>query len=146
MKVKEGTVLSYTQYFRVNTVNTAGDEISVTSIPGGLNMTVTGKPIIDSMSNNDSYEETVKCTKNELIDKLQTAKDKVFLISFNKENGDERIMTGRFNFAEVNMGRTSVIDLEVLEKNPEDKSRGIRLVDNRQINFLILGGVKYIAK
>lgn len=60
--------------------------------------------------------------------------------------GEERILTGYHTGVQDEFGRISAIDMN-LEKTPgKDYDSRLRLVDPRQLNFLILKGVKYIVK
>lgn len=70
--------------------------------------------------------------------------------------GEERIIVARLLSIEALMGRAKVIDLDIEFKNNEaDKNKGedlirtessIRLIDLRNLNYLIYKGVKYLKK
>jgi len=142
LKIKDlqpGEKLSVTQYLTVDSVST--DSIVATNRDGQV-ITFRGKEMIEAMHSGAQYNETKKVGKHDLATKLQTAGDKVFTVSFNKINGEERILTGHYKSSEPNLGRTNVIDLNV---SADDKSKGIRLVDNREINWIVLDCIKYTS-
>lgn len=60
--------------------------------------------------------------------------------------GEERILVGYHNGIQDDFGRISAVDMNI-EKDPtKDYNSALRLVDPRQLNFLILKGTKYIVK
>jgi hypothetical protein len=146
-KFQEGEVLSFTNYFRVLQQN--GDSLIVSEVKNSDKselINIDGKDLLNQLVSADQYEITVKVTKGQMVDKLLSAGDRVVTVNFTKQDGTIRVLKGTNPTPEVNLGRTQIIDLEVLEKNPQDPTRGIRLIDNRTINFVVLNNVLYISK
>jgi hypothetical protein len=146
-KFQEGEMLSFTNYFKV--VQQNSDSLIVSEVKNSNKtelITIEGKDLLAQLVSADYYESTIKLTKAQMIDTLLAAGDKVVTVNFTKQDGTIRTLRGTNPIPEVNLGRTQIIDLEVLEKNPQDKTRGIRLVDNRAINFVVLENVMYITK
>lgn len=61
-------------------------------------------------------------------------------------NGEERILTGYHTGIQDEFGRVSAIDMGITKTAGATYNTQLRLVDPRQLNFLILKGVKYIVK
>ena len=142
-KLREGEKLSMTEYFTVEQIMPQDGAILARNSAGSL-INISGKEMIESRFNSNSqYNEEIKAGKNEMAGKLQTAGDKVFTVCFEKQDGSERILTGHLVSAEPNLGRTKVIDLNV---GADDKSKGIRQVDNRTIKWLVIDNQKLSAQ
>jgi len=140
--LQEGEKLSFTQYLTIVSIDKKDGSI-IAANPAGGNIKFSGVDMIESMFSNSQYEKTVKAGKHELATVLQTAGDKVFTVCFTKADKSERVLTGHFVNSEPNLGRTQVIDLNVA---PDDKTKGLRLVDNREIKWVVLNGTRYIAQ
>jgi len=143
-KVKEGEFLSFTNYYKV--LSHTNDELSVMDIRTKDNVIIRGESLINMMHSNDHYEQTIKVTKAQMVDMLLSAGNSVFTVGFKKADGSNRVMIACNPKAEIHLGRTQVIDLELIDKDAEDKTRGIRLIDNRTIEFLVLNNVNYSLK
>lgn len=61
-------------------------------------------------------------------------------------NGEERTMTGRHHGGKDDFGRLHFIDMDILKDASKSYDTRQRLVDPRTLNWLIVNGVKYIAK
>jgi hypothetical protein len=136
--IKENEYVSFTQYLKVKS---KGKDSIIVENHLGATLEIDGVDLIETLDSAGQYKETIKVSKHEMVDKLQGAKDKVFTIKFQKTDGSDRVLTGHLHGIEGNLGRTSVIDLEI---PVDDKTRGLRLIDNRQIEWLVLDGVMYI--
>jgi len=143
-KIKEGEILSFTNYYKVLEHN--GDQLKVVDIRTKDTVFITGESLIELLQSNDYYEKTVVVTKAQMVDTLLSAGQSVFTVGFKKADGTDRVMVGCNPIAETHLGRTQVVDLEVIDKNPADKTRGIRLIDNRTIEFLVLDKIRYNLK
>jgi hypothetical protein len=68
------------------------------------------------------------------------------------EKGEERTLIGHLVDAEPLLGRSKVVDLEEHFKNQERKEKNetlvttLKQVDHRQINWMIINGIKYVVK
>jgi hypothetical protein len=138
--IKEGEYLSFTQYLKVN--SKTKDSIIVTN-QFEQQLEITGIDLIESLNSAGQYNQVKIVGKNEMIDILHSAKGEVFTANFIKIDNSERTLIGRLYNIESQMGRTNVVDLETPK---EDKTFGIRQIDNRQINWIVLGGIKYVTK
>lgn len=141
--LKEGEQISFTQYLTVKSINKSNGSIATVD-PSGNPIAITGSKLIEeNFYSSAQFAKTIKAGKNKLAEVLQGAGDTIFTVSFNKKNGDERILVGKLIGAEPNLGRTKVVDLKI---SPDDRTKGIRMVDNRELNWIVLGQEKYIAQ
>jgi hypothetical protein len=140
--LRRGERVSLTQYLEVVSTNPNTETIEAL-MQDGTPITIRGKELVETMASNSQYEETRKVGKHDLASVLQRAGDKVFTVCYLKADKSERILTGYFVSAEPNLGRTQVIDLEV---DPKDKTKGFRLIDNREVKWIVLNNVKYTSK
>lgn len=84
----------------------------------------------------DAYEGSTPKT-------LETAVKKAITKAL---NGEERVLVGYHTGVQDDFGRVSAIDMDI-EKDPSKAfNTQLRLVDPRELNFLILNRVKYIVK
>jgi hypothetical protein len=143
-KIKEGEMLSFTNYYKVLEHNV--DQLKVVDLRSKVTVIISGESLIELLKSNDYYEKTVVVTKAEMVDALLGAGQTVFTVGFKKADGSDRVMIACNPKAETNLGRTQVVDLEVIDKDPADKTKGIRLIDNRTIEFLVLDKVRYNLK
>ena len=140
--IKIGDVLSNTSYLTVlEAPPTKRGEKQTIRVKDsrGLEYSIVGDTIIDSLKSASNFSSTEKVTKTELVDILENAKDTVFTINFLKDDGTERTLVGHLVGSENKMGRTQVIDLM-------EKGFAQRQVNNRAINWIIINDVKYVAK
>jgi len=138
--IKTGEFLSFTQYLKV--LSKTKDSITVNN-QYGEELEICGVDLIETLHSAGQFSKTVKASKHEMVEALQHAKDKVFTVCFIKADKSERILVGHLNSIEAHLGRTQVVDLEV---PVGDRTEGLRLVDNREIKWVVLDGTKYIAQ
>jgi len=170
-KLKTNSTLSETQYYRV--VKIAGDKVQ---LKNGLSqdIVVDKNYVEDCLTSGDQYEEEVKLSKTDLTKLFLENPNVVFTVSFNKQvkeadvvkeiqaayesstpkeieakikkavkrglSGEERILVGYHNGVQDDFGRVSSVDMNITDGSP------MRLVDPRNLNFLVLKGTKYIVK
>lgn len=169
-KIKKGSVLSNTLYL---TVEAVGPNSITVKDQTGLTFAVNGKQLIEGMNSADQFTETKTVSMTEAASVLENAGDTVFMCSFNKMAneetvaealgklsvtdlttpktlkkhlksllvGEERILVGHLINSEAKLGRSSVVDLNIAKGQ-----HNVRLIDHRQINFIVIKGVKYIVK
>lgn len=89
----------------------------------------------------DYVHASEKVTRTEMARMLHNAGQNIFRVVFTKANGEKRTLYGHLKHSEELMGRASVIDLEVADKNANS-----RQVDYRTIEELTLCGVHYTLK
>jgi len=61
-------------------------------------------------------------------------------------NGEERVLAGYHNGIQDEFGRVSAIDMDIVKDASKAYNSALRLVDPRQLNYLILKGTKYTVK
>lgn len=169
-QIKEGDYLSETQYYCVEKVHP--DRITVVN-DRKFKFDISKNIVEEGLLTANQFTEEKKVSRSEIVDRLENARDMIFTVNFNKlpneksllerlknvkisDLGDEtslkklskemtkgelRTLIGHVNHTEPKMGRSSVTDLEI----PLGQHRN-RLVDHRTINWLIIGGVKYVVK
>lgn len=91
----------------------------------------------DKTYSSSKFSKTEKVTKTRLAEILVTAGDKPFTVEYVKQNGEPRTLIGRLITPEPLMGRSLVEDFFT------DQS-GLRQVDHRTIQSIIIGGTKFI--
>lgn len=139
-KLKSGDFISTSQYLKVEEIDLNTKTVKAVNREGrNLELQFDDYEINDYYSN-CCFEETKKVSRTEIARKLGEVGDKVFSISYNKLNGEERILVGNLVNQDNVLGFTSVIDLNI---DPNDKSKGFRKVDNRSINYLVFNNIKY---
>jgi len=78
--------------------------------------------------------------KGKMISELEFSKAVAKAINL---KGEERIMRGRHYGVQDSNGRISFVDMDLPSTDPSSR---FRLVDPRTLNWLIVGGVKYVVK
>lgn len=140
-QIQVGEVLSTTIYATVLQRNSDGILVRDSL---GQEYEIRGQKLIEeSMSSGSQFTQTVALSKTELAALLIMAGDKVFTVTFIKADGTSRTLTGHLVDTENHMGRSNVIDLVVKKSLKEN---GLRQVDHRTIQSLILAGIKYTLK
>lgn len=169
-KLKEGEKLSETQYYKV--IKIKGDKVQIKN-GLGQDVVVDKNYVENCLISGEQFTEEKTLTKTELAKLFLENPNVVFTVSFNKQvkpedvtkeimgayerstvktmetavkkavkaalNGQERILTGYHTGVQDDFGRVSAMDMNI-DKDP------MRLVDPRQLNYLIIKGVKYNVK
>jgi len=143
-KVKGDHIMAFVNYVKVKNVLAGGDELIVTDLDHNKrDIKITGKDLIKNSLSADQFESTEKVTKTEAASILITLHNRPFTVSFQKADKSERVLRGRLIKHEALLGRSMVEDLD----EPSDSPKGrVRQVDHREINWLIVEGVKYVVK
>lgn len=168
--LNEGDYLSETQYYLVK--KKALGEIIVSN-ERGFEFSIGREIVEEGLLSAGQYTSEQKVSRTAIVQLLEDAKDRVFTVNFNKLPseksvleclkkvavadlanekalkklskeiliGETRTLIGHLDATEAKMGRSTVTDLEI----PVGQHRQ-RLVDHRTINWLIIGGVKYLTK
>ena len=140
MKVKAGDLVNTTEYLKVESVS--ANELVVKNLHNGVKFRIRGDELIDELKSADSFDKVQKVTKTALAEKMMECYNVVFTVSFNKTNGQERVLRGRLMSHEPLMGRSYCEDLDI-DGTPKDR---LRQVDHRTLNYLIVNGTKYTLK
>jgi len=174
-KIKEGTYLSETQYYKVVEVN--GSSVQVEN-ERGFRFGISHGIVEEGSYSADQYNSEQLVTRTQLIEIFSNVGDTVFTVNFNKQpkaedinaaiesanngkfksiaeikkvvknayKGEERTLTGYLVKTETGFGRSTVIDLQQPKGDNPNHDGRLRQVDHRTLNFLIYKNVKYIVK
>lgn len=136
--IKVGEVLSSTIYPTVVAIE--ADGIKVKNGAGKEYMIKGPKFIEESMASASQFEKEEKISRTEAAQILISAGDSVFTVVFDKDDGTERTLVGKLVETENLMGRSNVIDLQIVG------GHNMRQVNHRGLKSLILKGIKYTVK
>jgi hypothetical protein len=143
-KVKDNDLMAFVNYVKVKKVASNGEELIVSPLDkNSKDIRITGYDLVVNALSADQFETTEKVTKTEAAEILISSHNRPFTVSFNKADGSERVLRGRLIKPEPLLGRSMVEDLD--ESATAAKGR-VRQVDHREINWLIVGGMKYLVK
>lgn len=143
-KVKDNDLMAFVNYVKVKKVASNGEELIVSPLDkNSKDIRITGYDLVVNALSADQFENTEKVTKTEAAEILISSHNRPFTVSFNKADGSERVLRGRLIKPEPLLGRSMVEDLD--ESATASKGR-VRQVDHREINWLIVGGIKYQVK
>lgn len=143
-KVATNHLMAFVNYVKVKQVLSGGDELIVSDLDHNRReIKISGKDLIKNSLSADQFTDTEKVTKTEAAEIMISLHNRPFTVSFNKADKSERILRGRLIKHEALLGRSMVEDLD----EPLDSPKGrVRQVDHREINFLVVEGVKYLVK
>lgn len=170
-KLKVGDKLSETQYYSVEKI--AGNKVQLKNVAGD-DIVVDSKYVEGCLTSANQFEKEEKISKTELTNIFLGNPNTVFTVSFNKQvkeadvtkeimeayegstpkameatikkavkkalNGEERVLVGYHSGNQDEFGRVQSIDMNI------STGMNARLVDPRNLNYLILKGTKYIVK
>lgn len=143
-RVHRGDLMAFTYYGTVKNVvakNRGETRLEIFDVDREEIFLVEGNSLIEASASADQFQETEILSRTKIAEILVTAFNRPFSVNFVKQNGEERTLRGRLVNSEHLMGRSMVEDLDV-----DADSHRLRQVDHRTINWLIVDGVKYIAK
>jgi hypothetical protein len=143
-KVKANDLMAFVNYVKVKKVASDGEELIVAPLDkNSKDIRITGYDLVVNALSADQFEDTEKVTKTDAAEILISSHNRPFTVSFNKADGSERVLRGRLIKPEPLLGRSMVEDLD--ESATAAKGR-VRQVDHREINWLIVGGMKFVVK
>lgn len=143
-KVSTNDLMAFVNYVKVKQVLAGGEELIVTDLDHNKrDIKISGRDLIENSLSADQSITTEKVTKTEAAEILITLFNRPFTVSFNKADGSERVLRGRFVKHEALLGRSMVEDMDESADSPKGR---IRQVDHREINWMIVEGVKYVVK
>lgn len=141
-KVKKDDLMAIIYYVKVK--ESKKGEMLVTDLHSGMgDIKVNGTDLIQNCMSADFYGKEEKVTMTKLADLLCESPNRPLSVCFHKKDGTERTMRCRWLSEDRRMGRSMCEDLDVAKTDKED---GVRLVDHRTIQWLIVDGVKYTLK
>lgn len=147
-KIQIGDLVAFTYYGKVVSV---GHEQSAWS-PGQTvirvqadekeigHFDVRGNVLIEGGQSADYFAIEEKVNRSQLAEKLVSSVNVPLKVCFIKEDKNIRFLRGRLVRPEPLLGRSYIEDLDL-----KDEGR-VRLVDHRTLQYLIVGGVKYVCK
>jgi hypothetical protein len=145
-EVRPGDLLAFTYYTRVQSVSTPSDDGHVLDLvdldAGEAPFRVKGDSLIARASSADQSAETRSVTRTECARLLVGTEGRaaVFTVCFDRADGTERTLRGRYLEQDEHLGRSRVEDLD---RPPGDR---IRLVDHRTLKWLIVDGIRYVVR
>lgn len=144
--VKVGHILALTFLVKVDDIDPKEDILHVSGLNAAspARFDIKGKSLVAASNSADQYTEEVTVTSTRASDILINAGNKMFTVYFIKNDGEPRKLRGRFIAADTR-GYSNVEDLDVPTTNRTPEERW-RKVDNRTIEWIIIGGVKYNVK
>jgi hypothetical protein len=140
MTKKVGDLVAITFWTKVNKVNGQYD-LLVEDLYTGNQFQLKGKEVVEATLSGDDFTKTEKLTKTDMAAKLTTLFNKPFTVNYDKEKGENRTLRGKLLNPEPLLGRSYVEDLDI----PLGEHR-TRLVDHRNIYWLICEGTKFVVK
>lgn len=143
-KVSTSDLMAFVNYVKVKQVLNGGEDLIVTDLDHNRrDIKISGKDLVANSLSADQFTETEKVTKTEAAEIIISLHNRPFTVSFNKADKSERVLRGRLIKHEALLGRSMVEDMD----EAADSTKGrIRQVDHREINWLVVEGVKYIVK
>lgn len=142
--IDPGHIMAMTYYVKVTHVPKPGEQIVVDDLDTGVKMiNVHGKDLLAKCQSADLYTEEVKVSMTKAAETLMASFNRPLTVAFQKKDKTERVLRGRLISTEPVMGRSMCQDLDIVRTPKED---GIRLVDHRELHWLIVDGVKYTVK
>lgn len=105
----------------------------------GHRFQIDGEDLIDSFESSEQWGTSEPKSMTELAEILVNAGYSPFLVTFTKQDGENRTLRGRLVKPEPLLGRSLVQDFEADDE-------GLRLVDHRTIQSIIIRGVYYKLK
>lgn len=140
-KVKPNDLMALIHYVKVKQIAQDRNAMVVSPLDKlQTEITVNGRDLIVNALSADYYAEEVPSTMTEMAERLTTAYNRPLTVCFEKADGTERVLRGRFIRSETLLGRSYVEDLDQAD---DDR---LRLVDHRSILWLIVDGRKFVLK
>lgn len=91
----------------------------------------------------DVVKELMETYESSTIKTMETSVKKAIKKAL---NGEERVLVGYHTGIQDDFGRVTVIDMNIARDSSKDYNTALRLVDPRQLNYLIIRGTKYEVK
>jgi hypothetical protein len=141
-KVKKDDLMAIIYYVKVKEAKKG--ELLVTDLQSNMgDIKVNGTDLIQNCMSADFYGKEEKVTMTRLADILTESPNRPLSVCFIKKDGTERILRGKWLSEDRKMGRSNCEDLDVVKTDKED---GLRQVDHRTIQWLVVDGVRYVLK
>lgn len=132
-------IVSLTLYAEVE--NQDNGSVTVRDLYNGTEYQLVGPDVLHRLNSADTFTNIKQVSRTAMAEILLEAGDKVFTVSFVKQDGNCRVLRGRLISSEPTMGRAMVEDFDL-----SAAISNIRQVDLRTLKYLILGNTKYVVK
>lgn len=132
----------------VDSDSDSGEAVRMMDLDTGKEFEVHGGDLLDTFVSASEYSGSVETTKTDLAGILVNAGHLPFTVTFVKADGLLRTLTGTLVKHETLLGRSMVHEFSsVVKANGSFKGDdGIRLVDHRTIEQIIIDGTRYFLK
>ena len=138
--VETGHLMAIVHFVKVKSKNYDGTILQLDNLGAGpKEFQVSGRALVEDMFSADVFEEEKEVTSTEIIKLFISSFNRPFTINWDKEDGENRTLRGRYISHEDLKGRSYVEDFDAADGRP-------RLVDHRTIHWFICEGVKYKTK
>lgn len=143
-KVNKDDLMAFIYYVKVEKADMAREELLVQDLLSGSGtIRVNGKELIKNSLSADFFDKEESVTMTRLAEILCDSPNRPLTVCFIKKDGSQRKLRGRWLGQEKMMGRSFCEDLDIQKTAKDD---GVREVDHRSIQYLIVDGVKYNLK
>lgn len=131
-------IISLTLYAEVEDKDI--NRIVCRDVDNGQTYELSGLDVLARVNSADAFNRIEQVNRTYMAERLLDAGDRVFTVTFVKQDGNRRTLRGRLVQAEPLMGRAMVEDLDL------DGAMNIRQVDLRTLKELVLDNKKYVVK
>ncbi len=138
-KIKTDDVISFT-YFVKALSSVKQDKLPVKDLDRDNPFLIEGQALLKTCTSADYFNKTEKKNKTELAELFVSVGNLPFTVQFLTQKNEKRTLRGRYLSHEKLLGRSKVDDLDVT------KGIRMRLVCHRNLQSLIVDGVKYVLK
>lgn len=137
--VQPGEILNLKHFYKVveHKVTSTGPVVLVQSVTDPNQLVEVSESLINQQFYSSDYvAEEVEIPLTQVEEVFLSAGDTIFSVLFKKQDGTSRLLKGTLT-GKISLGRAQVIDCEKNE---------VRLVDLREIDWVILQGTKFVVK
>jgi hypothetical protein len=133
-----GDLVAVVRYARITSISNGS--VSVADTDNGDEFRIVGSGLIDKLRSAAIFTKTEKVPLTQAASLVSSSFNTPATVCFLKKDDSERILVGRLSSSEPLLGRSYYEDLECGDTNK------LRLVDHRTIQWVIVGGIKYVVK
>lgn len=133
-----GDVMAFINWVEVVSTDPKNEEIRVRDLDSKQEFLIRGKQLIESGLSADRFSSEKAVTKTEVAEIFISNKNTPMTVVFIKANGQLRTMRCRWLHQETLMGRSMVFEF--------GKDGGVKQIDHRTIQSIIVGDVRYTVK
>lgn len=141
--IHKNDILAFIYFTKVTGVDNVGRHLRVNDLDRTNPFEVTGDGLVRAALSADYFAREEKVSQSELIDILMVSYNVPFTVCFEKDDQSERILRGRLTGVDHRRGRSYADDLDIVDNGKGNRQRQI---NHRGLKYLIVRGVKYVAK